>query len=498
MTELSMSLAELTQAVSVGLANASRKPNILNYRPHPKQLDFHMKKGTGRLYIGGNRSGKTVAGVCEDIWWLTGRHPYQKVPEPPTFGRLVTVDFKNGVEKIILPVLRQWLPVSELRDGSWERSYNKNLNVLTLRNGSKLEIMSHEQPLEKFAGTSRHFLHMDEECPESIFKESKVRLIDTSGHWWMTMTPVEGMTWVFEQIFDAEDPNIDIITVDIDDNPYLPQSAKDEILSGLSEEDQKIRGRGEFVAIGGLVLREFDYSRHVIKPRLPPRSWRVFGSIDHGYNNPTAILYHGISPDGHVVTFAEHYRAEWTVKQHAQKIKEMNDAFRRDPDIWIGDPAMQQRQAVTGHSIRIEYSMSGVPVALGKNNVLAGLDKMNMYLQQDKWFITQNCNNLLKEIRKYRWKSYTSAKLKDMNNKREEPQKKDDHAIDSCRYMFSFMPNLGKYKPTEIKRVDKEEIVKIMEPGTTFDPARRRVFPWNVDPNLQRVPSREYGFGENE
>ncbi|MGH7791242.1 MAG: hypothetical protein ACREOB_02900, partial [Thermodesulfobacteriota bacterium] len=254
----------MVSAVSSGLSNASREPNVLNYNPHNKQELFHRSDNQGRLYIGGNRSGKTVGGVVEDIWWLTGKHPYQQTPRPPTYGRLITVDFKNGVEKIILPQLVQWLPPSELKNGSWEDSYNKNLNILTLANKSKLEIMSHEQPLEKFAGTSRHFLHMDEECPESIFIESKIRLIDTNGHWWMTMTPVEGMTWVFDRIFDAQDPNITIVTVDIADNPYLSTEARDMILSGLDEENLKIRGRGEFVAIGGLVLREFDYGRHVL------------------------------------------------------------------------------------------------------------------------------------------------------------------------------------------------------------------------------------------
>lgn len=268
-----MTLNDLVQSLAGGLSQAARKPNILNYQPGPVQQKFHESESIGRLFAGGNRSGKTVAGITEDIWWLTGTHPYIETPEPPVAGRLITVDFKSGAEEIILPALKQWIPMSYLKDGLWEKSWNKISHILTLRNGSTLEIKSHDQDLETFAGSARHFLHVDEECPKSIFTESKLRLMDYNGRYWITMTPVEGMTWVYYDLVEKETERIEVFTSSVHDNPSISAEAKEAILGDLSEEDRRVREHGAFVPKGGLVLREFNYRRNVIptEGQLPDR-----------------------------------------------------------------------------------------------------------------------------------------------------------------------------------------------------------------------------------
>jgi phage terminase large subunit-like protein len=499
---VTLSLDELTKSVGAGLLSVARKPNVYNYIPHDKQTRFHSSQANGRLYVGGNRSGKTVGGIVEDCHYATGRHPYRKVPEPPTYGRIITVDFLKGAEEIIIPQLKQWLPPSELINGSWEDSYSKKFHKLTLANGSEIEIMSHEQDLEAFAGTSRDWLHIDEECPKAIFTESKTRLVDVGGSWWMTMTPVDGMTWVYDDIFmpsmEGGDSSIDVIIVDMADNPYVGEAERLAYLDGLDDEDKKIRGKGEFVALGGLILHQFNYQMHVVDYRLPPYEWEWWVSIDHGIANPTAAMYHAVNPAGNVYTFMEHYKSGMTVRQHADRIKEINEELKKDPEIYVGDPAMRQRNAVTGHSIQIEYGLHNINVAMANNAVDAGLDKMNEYLRQGRWIISERCPNLLKEIRKYRRKKYASPKLADQNNRREEPRKKDDHAIDSCRYLFSFMPDLKPMPHVELVRISEANKAarEVLFPGTTFDVTRKTVYPWQIDPHVTRPSSPERSWGE--
>lgn len=486
-----MNLHELVTAVATQLSDKAKKPDIFGYQPNPGgQIAFHQSEAVGRLLAGSNRSGKSVAGIVEDTWWLTGKHPYIKTPEPPVFGRIITVDFDYGADQIIEPMLAQWIPPSELINSSWQDSYNRNKHLLTLRNGSKLEIKAHGQALESFAGTPRHFLHVDEECPKNIFIESKARLIDYNGRYWITMTPVEGMTWVYADLVEGDTHNIEVFEIKITDNPHITQEAIDTLASDLDAEERRIRIEGQFVPRGGLILREFDRGRHVIREGIPPRTWDWYVSIDHGYNNPTAIYWHGVSPNGDVVTFFEHYKAEWTVAQHVQRIHEINSKFGKLPALYIGDPSMSQRSAETGASILDIYRQLGINVMQAKKDVHGRIDKMNEYLQNDKWHITKNCPNLIKEIPKYRWKTYTSGKIADMNNRREEPQKKDDHGIDSCGYFFNLMPRLlasGKEKfLNRLPRVSK----------TVTDPEH---FPWKVDSNIvNTVPEREpvVGWGE--
>lgn len=478
------SFDSMLSLLATGIKNPT--PNHFQYEPHQKQILFHSSEANGRQLLGGNRSGKTVAGINEDIMWALGKHRYLDLPPAPILGRIVTVDFKNGAAKIIIPQLKQWLPPSTLINGSWEDSYNARLGLLKLENGSEIEIMSHEQELDKFAGIPRHWVHFDEEPPFDIFKECKARLADYNGRWWMTMTPVEGMTWTYEEIYEKRFTDlITVVEVDMSDNPHLNEEGRRKLLEGYDDDERMIRGGGHYIAVSGLVFKEFDTNKHVIPPAVPnSEEWVHYRSLDAGFNNPTAQYWHAVHKQtGTVITYKEHYRREWTVQQHAEFMleqeKELKETYGIVPFLSVADPAIKQRQQVTGLSIQIEYSQHGVHWALGATrDVNAGLDKMNNYIRLGKWFITEDCPNLIKEMRKYKRAQYATSKLREKNNRKEEPQKKDDHGIDSSRYFFSFMPDLNPPVAGSSSA--------IVVPNLLGAPTRRVDRPQNVDYNLSR------------
>lgn len=435
-------------------SSAIIRPSIFRYVPHDKQVQFHSSTTKGRLYIGGNRSGKTVGGITEDVYRLRGDHPFQRVPRTPIKGRIVTVSYTEGIKQIILPELAKWLPPSDLLNGSWEDSYNANDRMLSLSNGSTCELMSYDQKLEKFAGTSRHFIHFDEEPPKDIFDECKMRTMDTGGPWYITMTPVEGMTWVYDDVYlKGLDPNtnITVISIDTAENPYISQAQMDEVLEGLDENELKARKRGEFVQLGGLAFKKFNPSIHVI-PSLSVEKlqtimgWTQYASLDHGLNNPTAWLWHAVNPSGAIVTFDELYDNERSVDSYAIEIHERNQwEGRRGPDIYVGDPSIAQRSAVsaTKDSIQIAYMKQGIPILLGNNDQAIGVEKMNRFLGPPvRWVITENCWNLIRQMQRLRWQIFEQPKKRRENNLKEQLHKKDDHATDSARYFFSLMSDL--------------------------------------------------------
>lgn len=451
-------LGQIQEQLTEGLRAHINRPNLYAYKPHDKQYKFHTSPKHTRLYIGGNRSGKTVGGGVETCYWLTKRHPYRKLPLPegPVRGRAVAVDFNYGVDMIILPEIARWMPPSFLINGSWEDSYDREHRVLTLANKSFLEFRSYDQDLEKFAGTSRHFTWYDEEPPKHIFNESQARLVDTNGYAWLTMTPVEGMSWVYEDLYlpgtEGNHPDIDVIEIEMTENPHIEKESAERYLSTLSDEERKARERGEFVAMGGKVFKMFNKGEHVLPGTFMPvqgDGWEVHMSLDHGYNNPTAVLWHAVSPKNEIITFAEHYKSEMTVDQHAKAIRAFHaTGLKREPDFLVGDPAINQRQGVTGTSIKQEYADRGIFLADGNNDVLSGVNRMIQYLRLDptlghpRWRITENCTNLIAEMSKLRWQTFSSRKMQYENNKQEKIKKKDDHACDSARYFFSMMPDL--------------------------------------------------------
>lgn len=446
---------ELLYKMSEQIRATSNVPNLNRYRPHAKQEAFAQDPHKHRLYIGGNRSGKTVAGVIEDIRYLKGEHPYRKVPEAPVRGRVVGVDFSSGIDKILLPQFAQWVPKSLLINGSWDDSYSKERRVLTLENGSFVEFMSYDQDLQKFAGTSRHFVHFDEEPPELVYDECRARLVDTNGDWWMTLTPVEGMEYIYEQVYlPAKEGHelFGVIEVEMSENPYLDRGAIEEYLSSLTPEQRAIRERGQFIQVGGAVFKEFNRLSHTIPPehfKLTPRH-RIYVSIDYGWRDPTAILWHAVAPDGQIVTFAEHYQSQMTIAEHAKVFHQKNAEWGIEPYLVVGDPALAQTNGVKGTSYQQEFNLHGLNVVIDiiPKQIGVGLNKMQQYMKTNPktgkpfWVITDDCPNLISELSKLKFKRRANRQQEMTLNKLEAIQEKENHAFDSSRYFFTLMDDL--------------------------------------------------------
>lgn len=470
-------------------------PNLLAYKPHRKQDDFHRSPARIRLYIGGNRGGKTTAGATEALWWCSRRHPYKAIPDRKIHGRVVGVDYDHGIAQIVLPEIRRWVIPSDLINGSWEDSFDKKLRTLEFANGSKLEFMSAESDLEKFAGTSRDFIWFDEEPPQPVFTENRARTIDRAGSVWLTMTPIEGQNWSYEQIYlpgkgeeVAKDPDTDVVEVDMAENPYLDPTEVARFVASLSDEEREARVHGRYVALGGLVYRGFDLDHHVVPPRLPPADWPVYASMDHGLANPTAWLWHAVGPGGQVLTFHEHFLAETTVDHHAAMVKVFEAGLGRVIEQRVGDPSIANRQQANGMAVSIqqEYMRHGLSIWLGNNDVEAGINRVRRYLQvpldggDPRWQVTSDCPNLIRELRRYRWRTFLSRRMRDRANAFETPLKKDDHAADALRYFLMSRPDVsdlgprpepGPYDP----RLQRGQAPAMAAPTMSPFPAPRRV-----------------------
>lgn len=436
---------DFTQLFLDSLKQANRRPSIHQYQPHEPQKKFHSSKKTGTLFLGGNRSGKTVGGAVESIWRLTGQHPFKKVPPAPIRGRGVAVDIEDGLKKIMLPEIAKWIPPSLLKNGSWEDSYDKQSRILTCSNESTMDFLTYEQDTEKHAGTSRHFFWFDEEGPKEIFNENLLRLVDTGGQWFMTMTPLLGLTWVYEEYYrpmmedGVVNENVLLILTSTDDNPHISMAHLEMMMEGMSEEEKDARRHGKFLAFSGQVYREFNEDKVVVDPVLPEslRESMIVLGMDHGYRNPTAFLFASIDADGNVLVFDEHYQSGWTVDQHTEFILNYLEDHRLEAQYCVGDPSIAQTNGITGTSIHQTYAEYGLPIVLGSKDVKLGIDRVRNYMDSGKLHITRNCVSLIRELRGYRWAPKPKASK---NDPREAVQKYNDHAVDALRYLIVSRP----------------------------------------------------------
>lgn len=436
---------EVLKRLAQGLRTAATKPNIHGYRPHDKQIEFHSSPAQTRLFLGGNRSGKTVGGACEIVWWAMGTHPYRHTPKPPVGLRAIAVDFMDGVEKIIKPEIARWLPPSALKNNSWSDSYESYTRTLTLENGSFIEFLSYEQDIEKHAGTSRHAIWFDEEPPQPIYEENLLRLLDTQGHMWLTMTPLFGMNWVYDGLYLAArtNPMIHVTEVDMAHNPYLNQGEIGAFLATLDDDAREARQHGRYVAFGGLIYKDFG-EKNIIDPIIPDKSWLHFTTMDAGLNNPTCWLWMAVGPDGEIIVYDEHYEAQQLVGYHAKAVLEHEARNSIIPSYRVGDPSIVARNPITGTSVQLEYADYGIFIAPGTNDVSGGINRVARYLKGvegvPRLYFTRNCVNTIEEHSRYRWASWATKKMGYDRNKKEEPHKKNDHSCDAVKYGVASRP----------------------------------------------------------
>jgi len=472
-----LSPIEIQTALTGALRRVALRPTIAGYRPQEHQIPFHESKAKGRLLLGGNRSGKTVSGSAEATMWLTGQHPYGYKFKPPVRGRAIGVDFDNGINRIILPEIAKWMPPSALIDGSWDASYHKSMRTLTLTNGSQIEFMSYDQDVDKFAGTSRHFVYFDEEPPEEIFNENMARLVDTGGNWWMTMTPLIDMSWTFDNLYIKAkngDPNIELFEVSTLMNEYVNASELDILFGNLKEDEKKARMHGTYMQQTGTIYGEHWDEKNVIDPIIDGPMWNIyhgrwghFCMMDHGHANPTCFLWGAFDGEGRVVIYKEYYKRKLIVSEHALNVRAINEELKLVPSYYVGDPSIGNTDPITGTSVQIEYSEHGIPILLGNKDVSAGIERVAGRFRSKMIYITRDCEYLLWELARYRWAKYSSKKIAARSNEKDQPMKKDDHAMDALRYGIVSRPVL--FGEEEIRAYSKMGVEQAIEDGILVD-----------------------------
>lgn len=473
MFNLTDMLEEFTESIQVKSSDT--------YEPHQAQIDFHTNPAKEKVFIGGNRSGKTFASVHEAIFRVTKTHPFRpelNAIKGPIRGRYVAVSIEEGLNQILLPMFKELMPRRFLINGRWEDSYHTKSRKLNLKDGSFIEFMTYEQETEKFAGTSRHFTGFDEEPPELIWQECIMRLLDTDGDWWIAMTPVEGVTWTYTEIEEpyraGNRPYTFIQRVNTTDNPHIDQTAYERTMANFSEEDRAARSEGNYNFEKGLVYKKFNQDVHVLREQFHPRNgrgWFIYTSLDSGWRHPAAWLWHAVHESGRIVTFHEIVKSEMSVESMAKLVNDYETENKITVHYRTGDPALLQSREHSGTSLIQEYAkhdiyinVNGVP--RGPGSVDNGINKVTTYLENYVKFYDSNdnvitypmyqvhedCPKLIDEFKKYRWAKHVSRKVEKTKAPKKEPEKKDDDALDSLRYFVTTMDDLTPSKIIELEK----------------------------------------------
>jgi phage terminase large subunit-like protein len=203
---------------------------LQNYKPYPKQAEFHAAGAIfrERLFLAGNRCGKTEAGAMECAMHLTGLYPQDwtgKRFEKPVrmWVSGVTGESSRDVvqAKLFGPPDRrsEWgsgtIPHASLDVGhiSTGRGISGAIDMASIEhrdptghfNGwSSLAIKSYERGREKWQGPGLEVVWFDEEPPMDIYLEGLTRTNETGGIVFLTCTPLLGMSSVMMRFLHPE------------------------------------------------------------------------------------------------------------------------------------------------------------------------------------------------------------------------------------------------------------------------------------------------------
>lgn len=438
------------------LESAFKRNPLLAYRPHAKQHVFHKAEPGAiqrwpptRLFLGGNRSGKTTATMVDtmlqavDLDMVPDHLRQYRRWEPPFYARIVTPDLTNTLEGVVLQKFRQWMPKSQLHGGQFGHAWDKQLRMLHFKNGSWIQFFSNDQDLDKFGGAALHRVVYDEEPRHDIRRECLMRLIDFAGEELFGMTPLDGMSWVYDEFFDPWErgetgQDVRVVVVDMDDNPHLDRVTMARVLQGLTPLERQARKSGRFVSFSGLIYNEWSEGRFVVPaPTEIPKGAEVFCGIDPGYRHLCVVLYAYLDADDQMVVFDEIALQEARVSDVCKEIRLRNERWKVVPRWYVIDPAAKNRNSQTGRSDQSEYADHGIHTIPGQNAVMAGINHVKERLEASKLMVSAECLELRLEFKRYRWVKDTrrteSAPL-------EKPVKKDDHALDTLRYMVMQRP----------------------------------------------------------
>ena len=444
--------------VKVEIARRKRNNPLLFYKPYESrtkvgrnpQDEFHRSQAKIKAFIGGNRSGKSIAGCIEGIWLALGIHPYIKI-RVPNSGWVISLDFPTSRD-VMEQKWHEWLPKSEIKH------WDKQDRIIRLRNDSVVGFKSCDQGVEKFGGVGKDWIGYDEEPPGgsgyAIWQESLMRTIDTAGRIFLTLTPTQGMSWTYDEIYEMAgvDKDIEVINAEIYENPYIKEEEIAKVEKLISEDEKDMRLKGKYISFSGLIYKNFKKEVNIIKGK-DIREWYKYLAIDPGIGNPCAGLWVAMSRDSRIPEFHiydEYYEADLTIDDNARNIVSINGG---DKIVWaVLDPwAGSQRSGVSGtttfetfNNALKKHSNGRIRLKrIDRYDKFSQISRIRQLLNIDEvtgipcLTIAEHCYATIKEMARYR---YQQTRSKVEKNLSETPLKILDHTMNCLESLISTNP----------------------------------------------------------
>jgi len=246
-----------------------------------------------------------------------------------------------------------------------------------------------------------------------------IRPVLTDNDAWLYFTGTTYGEGLFKMLYDwgldSDRPDYRSLRMPTSSNTFLTPEMLTELTADVLPEDRPAELEALFVPRSGLVFIHFRREVHTREVLAP--SQMLYG-VDWGFTNPATVL--AITWNGETYqVLDEWYRSGCTPDQHVEAARAMQGQY--GPGTFWCDPSRPDM---------ITAFRRGGLAATGADTVLQpGLNLLRRLLGnyegvEPRLYVSPRCTNLLREMSGYRYPVRGG----------EEPEKKDDHAVDALRY----------------------------------------------------------------
>jgi phage terminase large subunit-like protein len=393
-----------------------------------------------RVFMAGNRIGKSVTAQCELVMHLTGIYPdWWEGKRFTTVNHwwIVCVD-SDTIKGTFQPALlgpigdlgnglipRDLIDYSTLKDAQKSDTLIDSFRVRHVSGAySSVEFKSTKSGRAAFQGTERNIL-IDEECPQDVYVECLTRTMTSDCIVIMTFTPLKGLTplikdYYGEHGFTTESTEVGYnkysVNATWDECGHLSESEKISLMNSIPPFQRDARSKG-IPSLGAGVIYPVPETTYVIEPFEIPAHWKKMYGLDVGWKK-TAAVWLAIDPDtGITYLYSEHYLGEEHPSIHASSIRARGD--------WIPgtiDSAANGRSQTDGENLMQMYRDLGLEIHNADKAVETGLFTCWQLLSEGRIKVFSNLTNFLAEIRLYH------------RDEKGKIHKSFDHLMDAWRY----------------------------------------------------------------
>jgi len=304
---------------------------------------------------------------------------------------------------------------------------NKTEMTFTFDDGSMILCTGLDDPekIKSIEGVTGVWLEEATELGLNDFRQVNLRLrglFPTYFQIMLSFNPVSDLSWVYKEFFEKE--NVKDTTKHFStykSNLFLDDHYKTQ-LEGLIDKDYwhyKVYTLGEWGSLDHII-----YTKWSTVGEFPADVEDIVCGMDFGYTHPAGLIALGYTKEGIYVKELLHMKEKHMQRQITEIQKVIAQVYGLANELSLDTPIYCDSASPGNIAQMREAGFNAVPVAKGANTVREGIDAV----KQHKMFITSDSENLLREIRQYKYKEDKDG------NVYEEPVKLRDDLMDALRY----------------------------------------------------------------